>query len=185
MAKEKADALIALNAHGERLEGLPRTGWMFGGVVAPESIAAHSYNVALVAMGMAQEMGADVGRTVQLALVHDLVEAQTTDIPGPIKGPLGVREGERRLARELGEVLGHAELIDEWLDGTTLEARIVKAADQVQMVAKACQYHRQHRGDVRRFLRTASTGIPLADATIERLLERSRNDDWDDLEYGK
>lgn len=179
------DALIHLTALAERLEALPRSGWLFSGVTSPENVAAHSFNVAMVAMLLADQVGADPGRCVQLALLHDLAEAQTTDIPGPAKAEL-VRPGaEKNILLRLTEGLPNlTPLVEELNAGTSLEARVVKAADYIQMVQKACQYARQQRGDVRRFLSLRSTGMPQADAWVERLLERHKAHQWDDVEYG-
>lgn len=180
------DALIRLTAYAERLESLPRSGWLFSGVTSPESVAAHSFNVAIVAMLLAQQVGADPARCVQLALLHDLAEAHTTDIPGPAKKELVVPGAEKSiLARLTAELTPLEPLVTELNLGTSLEARVVKAADYIQMIHKACQYHRQHRGDVRRFLHTTPTGLPTADAWVERLLQRTELDQWDDVEYGK
>lgn len=180
------DHIIRLLNHSERLEALPRTGWIFAGVPGPESVAAHSYNVSIVAMWLAMQLDADVGKTVQMAILHDLGECETTDIPSPIKKKMpGVRDLEALITVDILQALPDAQhLYNESCDGNSLEAKIVKAADAVQMVAKACQYARQHRGRVDRFLKPRSTGLDIADVVIARLLERHRTSDWDDLEYG-
>ena len=179
------DDLIRLLVHSENLECLPRTGWLFSGVQNPESVASHSFNVAIVAMWLAHALGADAGRVAQMALVHDLAEAVMTDIPGPAKRRIdGVGAVESQMADEILRATPLGDLYREYADGQSLEAKITKAADTLQMVAKACQYHRQHRGDVSRFLQPRTTGIELADACIRRLLERSANNDWLDVEYG-
>ncbi|MEZ4458903.1 MAG: HD family hydrolase [bacterium] len=179
------DDLIRLLAHSENLESLPRSGWLFGGVQNPESVASHSFNVAIVAMWIAEELGADVGRVAQMALVHDLAEAILTDIPGPAKRRIeGIAAVESQMADEILKTTHFGDLYREYVLGESIEAKITKAADTVQMVAKACQYHRQHRGDVSRFLQPRTTGVELADACIRRLLERSAKNDWSDLEYG-
>jgi putative hydrolase of HD superfamily len=62
----------------QRLKRLDRTGWVLRGLPAgAESVAAHSYGVALTAMLLADEAAArgavlDVERVVRLALLHDL-----------------------------------------------------------------------------------------------------------------
>lgn len=71
--------LIALAHYMERLKHLPRTGWVDRGVEQPESVAAHSWRLALVAWLMAERLGLDAGRAMRLALVHDLPEAITGD----------------------------------------------------------------------------------------------------------
>jgi putative hydrolase of HD superfamily len=180
------DELIRLLNRGERLEALPRTGWLFAGVTAPESVAAHSYNVTLVVLWLATHLDADVGKAVQMAILHDLAESETTDLPRPIKDKIpGIKALESTLMIEILQGMPDAQrMYQEYEAGVSLEAKIVKAADSIQMIAKACQYHRQNGADVRRFFNPKPTGIVLADAVIARLLERLNDSDWNDLEYG-
>ena len=86
--------LLALLHRSEPLKHLPRTGWVDRDVAQPESVAAHSWRLALMAWLAAEAQGIDAGRAVILALVHDLAEAVTGDIT-PFHD--GVRDaGERR-----------------------------------------------------------------------------------------
>lgn len=157
------DDLLTLIHSAERLEALPRTGWITCGVPSPESIAAHSYNVTLVALWIADHMDKQVNteKLLRMALLHDFGESLLTDIPSPVKHLIGmtrVREAEHRAAHTL---LRHApprwaEDYDAHSDPTTLEGRILKAADTIQMLAKSLQYHQQHRGDVSRLGHAAS-----------------------------
>lgn len=180
------DELIRLLNQGERLEALPRTGWIFAGVTAPESVAAHSFNVTLVVLWLATKLGADVGKAVQMAILHDLAESETTDIPKPVKKKMsGIKALESTITTDILRGMPDAQTIyKEYEAGVSLEAKIVRAADSIQMIAKACQYQRQNRGDVRRFLTPKPSGIVLADAVMARLLQRLESSDWNDLEYG-
>ena len=70
-----------------RLKTVPRTGWLDRGVPAAqaESVADHSFRVALLAWLAAQAAGnhgpaLDADRVLKLALVHDLAEAMTGDL---------------------------------------------------------------------------------------------------------
>jgi 5'-deoxynucleotidase len=68
----------------ERLKTSPRTGWLDRGVPPSEaeSIADHSFRTALLAwMAASAQPGLDRDRILKLALVHDLAEAITGDIP--------------------------------------------------------------------------------------------------------
>lgn len=62
----------------------------------PQSVADHSYRVAIIARELVRRLnwenrdGLDVNRLVWLALIHDLDESLTGDIPTPAKRLLGL-----------------------------------------------------------------------------------------------
>ncbi len=131
------------------LGDLPRTGWLLRGVVPCESIADHVLGVALVTLKLvdrARREGhvVDGERALRLALLHDAPEAKTGDIPMPIKSAeldRALGEVERRIAEEL---LGaDAALLDEYETRSTIEAMLVRAADKIQMLARALAYETQ------------------------------------------
>lgn len=183
------DEFLEFVSRAGRLEDLPRTGWIASGVQHPESIAAHTYEVALVTLWLADRVDCEVdtARALRIALLHDLSEALLTDLPKPVKESLGddvVRSAEERAADRL-----FADLGDDWREAVeayhrqeTPEARVVKAADRIQMMAKSLTYDSQGRGDVRRFWESRETfddfGFPLVGAIFERLRERWESDDW-------
>src|SRR5690606_27989554 len=128
----------------QRLEALPRTGWIPSGVPRPESIAAHIYEVTLIALWLGDSMDEPVNteRVLRIALLHDVGEALTTDIPRPVKELLGrprADETERDAANVIlkGAPPPFAGLVEEYQAGASLEARLVKAADRIQMLARA------------------------------------------------
>jgi putative hydrolases of HD superfamily len=133
------------------LGDLPRTGWVVRGVVPCESIAAHTTAVALLVAMIVDALRADGTaidgeRALRMALVHDAPEAKTGDVPMPHKTPAmtaALDELEARLAAELLTPELHAAWIDH--AGTSIEARVVSAADKIQMLAKLSLYERQGR----------------------------------------
>ncbi len=187
---EAADALLVMLSEVERLEGYPRAGWLRVGVTDPESVAAHSYGVAVVAMWLADhvEASVDVERVLRIALLHDVGEAVTTDLPRPVKALLGrdaVDEAELRAAQA---VVGGAEdwgsQVEDYQQQASPEARLVKAADRIQMLAKSLQYDGQHRGDIEEFwgddleggglpksIKDRDWSFPLVEAVFERLAD--------------
>jgi putative hydrolase of HD superfamily len=174
------DTLLGLDP----LADLPRTGWLLRGVRPCESVADHSYGVALVALLLTDAVrdegeAVDGERVLRMALVHDAPEARTGDVPMPSKTAESVRalaEVEERLARELLP----GDLADAWREaeqGTSLEARIVKAADKVQMMIKVLAYQRQGRGSLGEFWEHPGNfrdmGLRFAAGVYDRICERA------------
>ena len=84
----QARQILALARSAAHLKEIPRTGWLDRGIAEThaESVADHSFGVALLAWACAverQRHGAEIdpSRVVLLALIHDLAEAQTGDTP--------------------------------------------------------------------------------------------------------
>lgn len=178
-AERIVDCLLALDA----LADLPRTGFVLRGVAAPESLAAHSFGVALTTMLLVDALrdegvAIDGERALRMALVHDAPEAATGDVPMPVKTPdldAALKAAEAALAARLLP----GPLVTAWREaesGETLEARVVKAADKIQMMAKVLAYERQGRGDLSDFWANEANfrdrGVPLAAAVFAVIRER-------------
>lgn len=104
----------------------------------PESVAEHSWRVALMAMLLSGEAeGVDLNKVLRMCVIHDLGEAITGDIPSFWKT-------EADTAREDKEVFALAEslpepvrsewkaLFAEMIEMKTPEARVYKALDKME-----------------------------------------------------
>lgn len=103
-----------------------------------ESVAEHCWRLALLAMLLREEFpGLDLGRVVEMCLVHDLGEAVTGDIPAFLKTGEHV-ERENRALEELIGMLPKAErehlagLIGEMEASATDEAKLFQALDRCE-----------------------------------------------------
>ncbi len=113
-----------------------RTGYAFLGT-GRESTAAHSFSTAFIAMLLGSMVPeADSNRLVLMALIHDLPEARTGDANAVHK--LYVKRDEARAFRDAVEGLKCAgellELYREYEEGRSLEARLARDADQIDML---------------------------------------------------
>src|SRR3954471_15529873 len=86
----RGDAILETMLQLDPLADLPRTGWLLRGVRPCESIADHSFGVALVTMLLVDAVRAeghavDGEKALRMALVHDAPEARTGDVPMPVK----------------------------------------------------------------------------------------------------
>ena len=136
----------------QRLKRLDRTGWILRGRPAgSESVAAHSYGVACAAMLLADELQnrgvfVDVGKLLQMALLHDWAEARIGDLPKAAAHYFGREarhEAETAAFREMAG--GHAafgDLHHEYEERASLESRLVKAADVIDLLAQALTFER-------------------------------------------
>ncbi|MBI2393437.1 MAG: HD family hydrolase [Deltaproteobacteria bacterium] len=134
------------------LADLPRTGWLLRGINPCESIAAHTQQVALlVAMlvDLCREAGMTVDgeRALRMALVHDAPEARLGDVPMPVKTP-AVDAALHEVERSIAHAVLPSSLAEDWEISEareTLEAKLVWAADKIQMLHKLSIYESQGR----------------------------------------
>jgi putative hydrolase of HD superfamily len=188
------ETILALLRQADRLESFPRSGYVLSRVPMPESVAAHAYGVCLVSMLLADAVKArtqspsmDRGLLLEMAILHDLSEAMTTDIPWPVKRLMGraeVKRAESEAARHMLSPLSgrYVEVVERYEKGQCLESRIVHAADKIQMMVKVLQYERAGLGDLDRFWSKDANfkdqGLPEARAILERLKRYRQEGDW-------
>ncbi len=166
------------------LKDLKRTGWLVRKVKEPESVAAHSFFVALLCMLYAEEERLNVQDCVSLALAHDLHESISGDICSrEFEHQQEVTNAEKkRLERkailELSEILpkGKAEKIEslglEYLECSTKNAVFVRDMDLLEMCLQALYYKENKRTsqDLSDFFR--KTERELKTSTAKRLFSR-------------
>ena len=145
----KFDQLLHLYRHGEGIKVIPREGWVRRGIPSPESVADHSFGVALLAMFLAREEGLNVERVMATALIHDLAESIVGDItPADDVAEHEKSTKERRATVEaLGDLDRDGVLLGLWDDFENLatpEGVVVKDADRLEMALQALVYEERH-----------------------------------------
>lgn len=134
---------------GIKLKRIPRRGWVLRGVGDPESVAEHSFSLALMALVLAEERGMDACRAAAIALIHDLPESVIGDITPrerELMGEARYREVEEAGLREIlsGLQPSSADLLlrlfQEYRESRTPEAALVKQLDRLEMAIQAASY---------------------------------------------
>jgi putative hydrolase of HD superfamily len=96
----------------------------------------------------------DIQKVLRLALVHDWAEVRVGDMPKTASAYFG-KEARKRaetaafadVVSELAEAKNYTELYDDYEQRRSLEARIVKVADVVDLLVEALALERAgHRG---------------------------------------
>ena len=149
--------MISVLLELQRLKRLDRAGWVLRGQSpGAESVAAHSYGVALASMLLADEVRArgvevDAERVLRLALLHDLAEVRTGDLPRTAARYYGAEARARAERAAFGDIVSelgarrsaeYDALHEEYEDRASLEARLVKAADIIDLLAQALTFER-------------------------------------------
>ena len=150
-----------LDAAMDRIKHLDRAGWVLAGHDAPESVAAHSWGMAVRCLQHCPE-DLDLATVLSMALVHDLAEA--------VVGDITPHDGVDKAEKHAQERAAMATIAPQWLDlwdlyeaGESAESVFVKRMDSLDMAAQAVAYERQGLLD----------GAPFV-ASAERRLKGTR-----------
>lgn len=127
-----ANLLFELNM----LKEIPRSGYHFLGV-GKETIAEHSFMITVIGYVMAKmEPQANELKLISMCLLHDLPEARTGDMNYVQKKYVTVDEDKaiRDATKEIPFGQDMADLLFEFNQAKTLEARLAKDADQISFI---------------------------------------------------
>ncbi len=147
------------------LKQLPRTGWVRSNVEHPESVAAHSWGMAILALRLAPKE-LDLIKVLSMCLVHDLPEVIVGDLT-PYDNTTNKAEMERNAMKQLAPEW--LELFEEYEVGESKEAKFVKQIDKLDMGLQAILYQNEQGLDLAEFL--ASAKAKILDADLLRILK--------------
>lgn len=149
MTDKPPTRLLEMLLQAGRLKTTPRTGWHQRGVPAPESVADHSHGVALIALALLDSVPAtfDRARVLAMAISHDLAESVTGDLSLGASRllPPGAKLAAESAALDellggLGFAAGWKSLWAEFEAQETPEAKLVRDADRLDLLATALSY---------------------------------------------
>ena len=124
------------------LKRTPRSGFQFLGSGA-ESVAEHIFRTTYIAYALGKQASdVDVDRMIKMCLFHDLPEARTGDLNYVNKKY--VEANEKKAVEDLAQTLPFGnelrELILEFVEGKTEEAKLARDADQIEMILALKEY---------------------------------------------
>jgi putative hydrolase of HD superfamily len=142
-------SLVRFTKIVENLKRVKRTGWIVAGVKSPESVAEHSYCLAVLCMVLGKKNNLNVEKLMKMALIHDLAESIVGDlveergykiVMNPKKKLKLEKEALKRICDGIGGDQEYLLLWEEFEENRSPEARLVKQLDKFEMVAQALEY---------------------------------------------
>lgn len=137
----------------QRLKRLDRTGWTLRGLPnGTESVAAHSFGVSVTAMLLADKFSAhgitvNVEKVLRIALLHDWAEVRVGDMPRTATMYFGSEARKQAETAAFADVVNdldgpHVSLYDDYERRESLEAKLVKAADVLDLLVEVLALER-------------------------------------------
>lgn len=173
-----------------RLKRTPRAGFWYYGVKDPESVAEHVFGVALITYisgKILKEQGENLNleRAIKMAIIHELGEALIGDIHLEARRYLGksVEAGERKAFEDMASTLPDSikeellDLYEEFDKGETIEAKLVRSADKVDLLIQAYVYEKTGQKNLESFFNEDKNfefikQVPFFAELIENLKQR-------------
>ena len=170
-----------------KLKRVQRQGWVDRlSVPHAESVADHTYSMAVMGMVVSGLAGVDAARTLKMILLHDLAESGVGDLtPGTIaadeKRRLEDAEFEKILMGLPEEIASeYRQIWREYADGTSAESRMVHQIDKLEMALQAAEYRKDgHPEDaLEPFFESARVQVtnPLLREVLEGIEESCRKE---------
>ncbi|MBS3057272.1 MAG: HD domain-containing protein [Candidatus Diapherotrites archaeon] len=147
MNSEKA--LIEFFQNAGKLKNIKRTGWKLMGIKNPESVAEHSFRLAVMAFALAPRFGLDAEKCAVLALIHDLPEAYTGDIShAGVPGKQQIANENKAMKKLIAKLEpktknGILKLWNEFIDEKSREAELIQQLDKLEMALQAFYYEKK------------------------------------------
>jgi putative hydrolases of HD superfamily len=185
---EQANEILECLCEITNLTNFPRIGWVLAGVCDPESVSDHCFETALLAYMLSKRIDYtfDLGKIMTMALFHEIGETRLADLPRRAK-PY-VKNFKKSAEKEiLFDVMGFfADDIDlvltEFEEKKTAEAKLVEAAEELQIIFRSLMYAKENNGDMSEYRRDvakySSEGFDIAEhvaAIIGEKLEKYLN----------
>jgi putative hydrolase of HD superfamily len=151
-----SDSTLSLLIELQRLKRLDRTGWTLRGLPnGTESVAAHSFGVSVTAMLlgdllMSKGVALDMQKILRMSLLHDWAEARVGDMPRTATEFFGADARRRAEIEAFAQMVKGAdsvvtlynELLQDYEHRSSLEAKLVKVSDIIDLLVEALALER-------------------------------------------
>ncbi|MBC3983492.1 HD domain-containing protein [Streptomyces buecherae] len=155
-----------------------RSGWWIAGVKDPETIAEHSFRVAVVGAVLAMMEGADPAKVALLCTFHDTQETRVGDIPWIGRRYLTAAKNEDVTKDQLADAhpavaAGIQAVVEEYEHGDSLEVLVAHDADKLECMIQGLEYLEQGYSNAREWV--DSTRAKLKTASAIELANAAQN----------
>jgi putative hydrolases of HD superfamily len=168
----------------QRLKRLDRTGWTLRGLPnGTESVAAHSFGVSVTAMFLAdrctaQGVSVDVEKLLRIALLHDWAETRVGDMPRTATLYFGSEARKQAETAAFADIVNsvdasgsYANLYNDYERRQSLEARLVKAADVLDLLIQVLALERAGARGLDEFWEVAEKPDFNLEGTAEQVVQ--------------
>jgi putative hydrolases of HD superfamily len=150
------------------LKNISRQGWIDKlSIEQPESVADHSYSMAVMAMVISDLENYDSEKILKMVLLHDLAESKIGDF---VPGQISKEEKEKIENNAFYEIIEklpvsikskYVKIWKEYQSKTSPESQIVHQVDRLEMALQAKMYQKSgsSKEDISSFLETAKSEI--------------------------
>lgn len=131
-----------------KLKHLLRTGWLRHSIDTPETVASHSWQMAMMALKLSQSVeDYDFNKVIKLCLCHDLGESVIGDITPNDVHYADKKQLEEQAVRKIAEESDFAELralFQEYEANQTPEAKLAHDLDKLDMYVQSLDYQTKY-----------------------------------------
>lgn len=175
----KMDKLIEFIQYVGKLKKIKRTGWVDVGIKNSESVAGHSFGVAVLAMILAKKFNLDENKIIKMALVHDIAESIIGDIS--VEDLKDEKAKEEKLKKEneaMKNIFSNLENGNEfyqlWLEyeeQETPEAKILREIDRIELLSQALEYEQENESEKLDCFWKYASNHPFENPELRKLYE--------------
>lgn len=162
-----------------QLKRVPRSGWSLAGISQPESVAEHSFRVAILGYILAYLEDADPMKTSLMCLFHDTQEARINDLHRVAHRYINESDFEgQAFSEQMQRLPGYISedilyLMKEYETRESIEARLAHDADLLECLIQAREYQAQRHADVQDWINNCKADLTTESA--KRIAETSIN----------